>query len=73
MSEILELPQEKEPVSVDIGLGDIIQIVEPTNSTIHDQIYLILYINDEKIKLINASNASLLVLTMSPSGGFTDE
>ena len=73
MSEIVELPQEKEPISVDIGLGDIIQIVAPTNSTIHDQIYLILYINDEKIKLINASNASRLVLTMSPSGGFTDE
>ena len=73
MSEVEESPKEKEPVSVDIGLGDIIQIVAPTNSTIHDQIYLILYINEEKIKLINASNASRLVLTMSPSGGFTDE
>jgi hypothetical protein len=73
MSEISTSPQEKEPVSVDIGLGDIIQIVALTNSTIHDQIYLITYIDDQKIKLINASNASRLVLTMSPSGGFTDE
>ena len=73
MSEVEESPKEKEPVSVDIGLGDIIQIVAPTNSTIHDQIYLILYIDEQKIKLINASNASRLVLIMSPSGGFTDE
>ena len=73
MSEVSTSPQEKEPVSVDIGLGDIIQIVALTNSTIHDQIYLITYIDDQKIKLINASNASRLVLTMSPSGGFTDE
>jgi hypothetical protein len=65
--------QELQTQSVDIGLGDIIQIVAPTNSTIHDQIYLIIYIDDQKIKLINASNASRLVLTMSPSGGFTDE
>ena len=65
--------QELQTPSVDIGLGDIIQIVAPTNSTIHDQIYLIIYIDDQKIKLINASNASRLVLTMSPSGGFTDE
>jgi hypothetical protein len=73
MSEVEESPKEKEPVSVDIGLGDIIQIVAPTNSTIHDQIYLILYIDEQKIKLINASNASRLILIMSPSGGFTDE
>jgi hypothetical protein len=70
-------PSPKEELlqtqSVDIGLGDIIQIIAPTNSTIHDQIYLIIYIDDQKIKLINASNASRLVLTMSPSGGFTDE
>ena len=73
MSEVEESPKQKEQVSVDIGLGDIIQIVAPTNSTIHDQIYLILYIDEEKIKLINASNASRLLLTMNHSGGFTDE
>ena len=50
MSEVEESPKEKEPVSVDIGLGDIIQIVAPTNSTINDQIYVIIYINDQKIK-----------------------
>jgi len=73
MSEVSTSPQEKEPVSVDIGLGDIIQIIALTNSTINDQIYLITYIDEQKIKLINASNASHLVLTISPSGGFTDE
>ena len=65
--------EQLQTQSVDIGIGDIIQIVAPTNSTINDQIYLIIYIDEHKIKLINASNASRLVLTMSPSGGFTDE
>ena len=65
--------EQLQTQSVDIGIGDIIQIVAPTNSTINDQIYLIIYIDEQKIKLINASNASRLVLTMSPSGGFTDE
>jgi hypothetical protein len=73
MSEILESPQEKEDISIDIGLADIIQIIAPTNPTINEQIYLITYIDEQKIKLINASNASKLVLIISPSGGFTDE
>jgi hypothetical protein len=61
------------PSSVSIGLGDIIQIIAPTNSTINDQIYLIIYADKNKIKLINASTSTRLVLTIAPNGGFTDE
>ena len=32
--------------NIEIGLGDIIQIIAPTNSTINDQVYLIEYIDE---------------------------
>jgi len=59
--------------SVSIGVGDIIQIIAPTNSTINDQIYLIIYADQTKLKLINAATTTSLVLTIGPNGGFTDE
>ena len=61
------------PSGVSIGLGDIIQIIAPTNSSINDQIYLIIYADQNKIKLINAATSTSLILTIGPSGGFTDE
>ena len=59
--------------SVEVALGDIIQIIAPTNSSINDQIYLIEYIDEEKIKLINVATSTRLILTMSSRGGFSDE
>jgi hypothetical protein len=59
--------------SIEISLGDIIQIVAPTNSTINDQIYLIEYIDETKIKLINVATSTRLILTISSKGGFSDE
>ena len=59
--------------NIEIGLGDIIQIIAPTNSTINDQIYLIEYIDETKIKLINVATTTRLILTMSAKGGFSDE
>lgn len=51
--------------NIEIGLGDIIQIIAPTNSTINDQVYLIEYIDETKIKLINVATSTRLILTMS--------
>ena len=59
--------------NIEIGLGDIIQIIAPTNSTINDQVYLIEYIDETKIKLINVATSTRLILTMSSKGGFSDE
>lgn len=59
--------------SVEISLGDIIQIIAPTNSSINDQIYLIEYLDETKIKLINVATTTRLTLTMSARGGFSDE
>ena len=68
-----KLPNPSSPSSVEIALGDIIQIIAPTNSTINDQIYLIEYIDETKIKLINVATSTRLLLTMSSKGGFSDE
>ena len=66
---------ESSPLSsgVSIGVGDIIQIIAPTNSSINDQIYLIIYADQNKLKLINAATTTSLLLTIGPNGGFTDE
>ena len=66
-------PSSPSTSSVEIALGDIIQIIAPTNSTINDQIYLIEYIDETKIKLINVATSTRLLLTMSSKGGFSDE
>lgn len=67
------LPPPPESSSIDLGLGDIIQIIAPSNPAINEQIYLIIYIDEEKIKLINTATSVTLLLTVSPKGGFTDE
>jgi hypothetical protein len=69
-----KLPNPSSPSSsVEVALGDIIQIIAPTNSSINDQIYLIEYIDETKIKLINVATSTRLILTMSSKGGFSDE
>jgi len=66
-------PPAPSPSGVSISVGDIIQIIAPTNSSINDQIYLIIYADQNKIKLINAATSTSLLLTIGPNGGFTDE
>ena len=84
LSKLQNLPPPTSPTSptspisspsssVEISLGDIIQIIAPTNSSINDQIYLIEYIDETKIKLINVATTTRLILTMSARGGFSDE
>jgi hypothetical protein len=68
-----KLSNPSSPSSVEIALGDIVQIIAPTNSAINDQIYLIEYIDETKIKLINVATTTRLILTMSSKGGFSDE
>ena len=78
LSKLQNPPSPTSPISspsssIEISLGDIIQIIAPTNSSINDQIYLIEYIDETKIKLINVATTTRLILTMSARGGFSDE
>ena len=63
----------KTDTSLQFQLGDIIQINAPSNSTINDMIFVINYIDDTKIKLINVVNLSSVTLNILPSGKLSDE
>ena len=56
-----------------LELGDIIQIVSPNNTEIHNHNYLIDYIDNYKIKAISISNLSTYIFNFNEDGNFSDE
>ena len=67
-----EEQEEQPPTSnIKLQLGDIIQFNAPSNLSLHDKIYFIKFINDEKIVLINADK--VITLNISPSGKLEEE
>lgn len=58
---------------IDLRLGDIIEIIAPSNVKINQQTYFIYYIDTEKIRLTNISTQEPLTLTMYEDGRFTEE
>jgi hypothetical protein len=56
-----EVPQIVD--SVKLQLGDIIQLDAPTNSGLHNKIYLIKFINNTKLVLVNSGGTLTLNLT----------
>jgi hypothetical protein len=57
--------------NINLQLGDIIQLDAPTNSSLHDKIYFIKFINKEKIVLIDA--AKIITLTLAQNGKLEEE
>jgi hypothetical protein len=70
---IEEDPVREQPSTYNISLqlGDIIQLDAPTNSSLHDKIYFIKFINKEKIVLIDA--AKIITLTLAQNGKLEEE
>jgi hypothetical protein len=56
-----------------LELGDIIQIYAETNSDLHENTYLIQYIDDKKIRLANVATYQLETLNLDESGFLMDE
>jgi hypothetical protein len=56
-----------------IELGDIIQIISPTNSDFNDYAFYVSYVDSSKIKLININTYTLAQLTLDEDGTITDE
>jgi hypothetical protein len=56
-----------------LKLGDIIEILAPTNSDIHESTFFIEYIDDSYISLVNVATLKHHPLNISDSGVFTDE
>jgi len=55
-----------------IELGDVVQIVAPSNTQINDKVYIIDYIDDDIIKLINVETLAGYSLNIR-DGSLTDE
>ena len=62
-----------EPENMTLELGDIIKIVSPLNETTNDNTYLIDYIDNSVIKLLNTENAQLHVLNIDEGGDIIED
>jgi sucrose-6-phosphate hydrolase SacC (GH32 family) len=58
------LPDLESKQSITLELGDIIEIVAPTNPEIHESTFLIQYIDNEKIHIINVSSSKRYLLSI---------
>ena len=59
--------------SIQLELGDIVEIVAPTNSDIHEMTGLITYIDDNKISIISTSTGKTHILNITEDGLLSDE
>lgn len=64
---------EPKDVPITLELGDIIEILAPTNQDIHDVTAYIRYIDNKKITVVNVENGSAYQLNTNDAGYFTDE
>ena len=69
--QIKELPSKPLMYNISLQLGDIIQLDAPTNSSLHDKIFFIKFINKEKIVLIDA--VKTITLTLTQNGKLEEE
>ena len=66
-------PEMQEIVSLSIELGDIIRILAPSNSEIHDHMFLVDYLSSRKFKLIDTESLGVVILKLDATGKLTDE
>jgi len=69
---------DKEPQSkktgngINLELGDIVEIVAPTNAEIHENTFFIKYIDDQKIRIINVASFQEIQLNIDEDQRITD-
>jgi len=64
---------EKETNDISLELGDIIEIVAPSNPNIHQMVAIIDYIDETKLYLIDTENLNRYQLNVDENNMFTDE
>lgn len=73
----MDIETETEPqienVGISIQLGDIIQIVSPSEYTIHDKIFFVYYIDNHKIKLLSEDGSFEYTINLNEDGSLTNE
>ena len=66
--------KESENKRIDVEYGDIIQIIAPSNTELHENIYFVNYIDETKTRLIHIHSREWIELKIRENtGGFTDE
>ena len=59
--------------TLQLQLGDIIQIESPSNDIYHDKVYLITYIDDKQIEIQDITTLKKTTLVINEEGELTDE
>jgi len=68
---ILKPEEKKEGISLE--LGDLIEIISPTNPELNEQTFYIAYIDETRIEIINVASYSFSVLSLDDDGTLSDE
>ena len=58
--------------NISLKLGTIIKIISPTNDELHDKIFLIDYLDNNIVEIINDEHIKPLVLNINSKGIFQD-
>ena len=64
--------EQRDITSVQLELGDIIEIIAPRNKPLHEENFFIDYIDSNKMKLINIKKEEEVILTLERNS-FQDE
>jgi hypothetical protein len=62
-----------EKGTIGLELGDIIEIIAPPNEEIHENTFLITYVDTQKIKITDTATYKAFQLNINPDGTITDE
>jgi len=73
INDNIENEETIDTSSVTLELGDIIEIIAPTNPDIHETTAIINYIDSQKIKIIAISTSKMYQLNITEEGTLTDE
>ena len=71
-SNTIDMSNEINP-DISLELGDIIEIIAPTNTTLHENSMYIKYIDNQQIQLTQISSLTEVQLNIDESGNLTDE
>ena len=67
-----EVAENKEVVELNLQLGDVIQIINPVNELLNEQVFIIDYIDSSKAYLINTNTLDRIKLKISDDGVLGD-
>ena len=65
--------ETKDNEGFSLELGDVVEIISPSNPDYHDQTFFIHYINETRIEIVNITTYQLEKLNIDTDGSITDE